>query len=497
MFRSLRKVTKSLERSFETAFSTPSDSLNAFTNTIISFGSISVRLGQVIAEGGFSFIHVATPLSSSDATLRYAVKRLACRDAETMRQAEHEVNFLKSLSPHPNIVTFHGATFKDGYAFLLFDLIDGGTLPERLERPSRKPNRKADELLSIFADIVAGVAHLHAMQPPVALRDVKLENVLYDRLQGCYKLCDFGSVTTQVGRPSSRDEVLATEEDISQNCTTMYCAPELVDLYLGNFICEKVDVWALGCIWYGMLFGHLPFDGSSSLAISNGLHDVPNSPEYPPSFVQILRACLTVVPIDRPDSFAVLSAIRRLQNRSLETEYQNAADRLRPIRNIDFGRPPSSVEIELTAEGVPTSLVALTDKIAIESEPLPDRESIRVPKVQQTLESDWADFTSAFGGQPTSDKTKTSNNIEPFPTFSSTRQTKHQPSTQNSPSPMLSSCTPLTQLSKSALSPSTKSESLIDFSDMECGSSKSHIETLKSTNETDLIDFFTSTNTGR
>lgn len=494
MFRSFRKVTRSLERSFEAAFSAPSDLLTAFTNTTISFGSIKVRLGNVIAEGGFSFIHVATPLSSSDATRRYAVKRLVCRDAETKRLAAHEINFLNSLSPHPNIVTFHGATYLDDHAFLLFDLIDGGTLPERLTRKSRNPNREPNELLSIFADIVAAVAHLHSMQPPVALRDVKLENVLYDRLVGCYKLCDFGSVTTHVGRPSSREEVLAAEEDISQNCTTMYCAPELVDLYLGNFICEKVDVWALGCVWYGMLFGHLPFDGSSSLAISNGLRDIPESPAYPPSFLQILRSCLTVDPTDRPDSFAVLTAIRHLQNRPLESEYSIAAGRLRAIRNIDYGRPPSPVEIEVTAEGVINSQVATNNKILIESGPSPSREFNRAPQSQHNSENDWADFTSAFGSQPALGTTQASNSIEPFSTVSFT---KHQPSTQNSPSPMLSSYTPHAHLSKSALSQPAKNEPLIDFSDMECSTSESHIQALKSAKETDLIDFFTSDSSGR
>lgn len=385
MFRSLKKAASSIERSFESAFSSAPTSHTAFTNTVITIDSITVRLGRVIAEGGFSFIHVATAEhQNSIAATRYAVKRLSCHDAHAQSQAEHEVAFLTALAPHPNIVRFHGAAFQNAHAFLLFDLIDGGTLPDRLERLSAQGLTDATRL-AIFADVLCAVAHLHSCDPPVAWRDAKLENVIYDRLTDSYKICDFGSVSTTIIRPKGRASVLAADDDVAENCTLMYRAPELVDLYSGHLICEKVDVWALGCIWHALLFDTLPFDGSSALAICNGLSQIPERPRYPVAFAQLLRACLVVDPADRPDAFAVLAAVRRLQDgQALDDHLLHAVRRVRHLRNADFGRPPVTVDIALTIEiGVKDVDQGL------------DQGAGEVAG-QGGVDGDWADFASAF-----------------------------------------------------------------------------------------------------
>lgn len=481
-------MASSLEKTFETAFSAPPPSHTAFHGTTLTIGLTKVRLGQVIAEGGFSFIHIATPLSSNDSTRRFAVKRLPCHDGETRRLAEQEVSFLQSLAPHPNIVAFHGATFREDHAFLLFDLIDGGTLPERLQRPTRAQRREPEDLLSIFSDIVNAVAHLHAMEPPVTLRDVKLENVLYDRLTSSYKLCDFGSVTTRVSRPTTRPEILATEEDISQNCTTMYCAPELADLYSGKFICEKTDVWALGCIWHALLYGQLPFDGSSSLAISNGLRQIPSTPAYPADFVQILHACLTVDPAERPDSFALLAAICRLQGRAMKAEYHIAAQRIRPIRNADFGRPPTSVEIQLTLEDLDVEQKAESDLTVTLAPYFAHQNSTPSTSTPQNQGDGWADFTSAFGDYPSSNKAPISN--QPA-VNSSSSATKKQVLPNEDLMQLFSQSALPTQPTKSVPSrPNASEKPLIDFTDMNEGTTKPSVQNSNSVEENDILDFF-------
>jgi serine/threonine protein kinase len=44
---------------------------------------------------------------------------------------------------------------------------------------------------------IRGIQVLHSMKPPVAHRDLKIENVLMGN-DGNYKLIDFGSCTTEV-----------------------------------------------------------------------------------------------------------------------------------------------------------------------------------------------------------------------------------------------------------------------------------------------------------
>lgn len=82
---------------------------------------------------------------------------------------------------------------------------------------------------------------LHTRDPPVAHRDLKLENVLVARDQ-VYKLCDFGSTSLHRG-PVRRDELGAMEADLQRFTTAAYRAPEQVDMFSGNDMDERVDIW--------------------------------------------------------------------------------------------------------------------------------------------------------------------------------------------------------------------------------------------------------------
>lgn len=68
-------------------------------------------------------------------------------------------------------------------------------------------------------------------EPPVAHRDLKIENVLV-AADGSLRLCDFGSATTRVQAYTTREEICREEEIIQKFSTAMYRAPEMADLYL-------------------------------------------------------------------------------------------------------------------------------------------------------------------------------------------------------------------------------------------------------------------------
>lgn len=98
-------------------------------------------------------------------------------------------------------------------------------------------------MLRIFSDICEAVGQLHVKDPPISHRDLKLENLLLHPESGSYKLCDFGSCRAGPLRVSSKAEMLAAEEEIQKFTTPAYRAPEMVDLYSGSPINEKVDIW--------------------------------------------------------------------------------------------------------------------------------------------------------------------------------------------------------------------------------------------------------------
>ena len=83
----------------------------------------------------------------------------------------------------------------------------------------------------------------------------------------------------------SAGERAAEEERISKYSTSIYRAPEMVDLFQRRTISEKVDIWALGCILYSMAFNVHPFQEGGNLAIVNCTCSAPALPAHDFAFV--------------------------------------------------------------------------------------------------------------------------------------------------------------------------------------------------------------------
>lgn len=81
------------------------------------------------------------------------------------------------------------------YAVLVMECCEGGTLFDLLHR-YRDKRLSEEQVLFVLRHLVEGVRHLHSQVPPVAHRDIKVENILLH--EKVFKLCDFGSASTDV-----------------------------------------------------------------------------------------------------------------------------------------------------------------------------------------------------------------------------------------------------------------------------------------------------------
>jgi serine/threonine protein kinase len=455
MFRSLRDLRDSIDAAFSPG---PHDS---YVGRIIPIpGMPPLRLGAVFAEGGFSFVHRADPQSSSSyACAPLAVKRMCIADGESQDIARSEAAFCAALPPHPNVVRYCGSLFTASDAFLAFEMVDGGTLPDIIDR--RTAPLSPDEALAIFADAVAAVVHLHAQPEPISCRDVKLENLLYDRISRCYKLCDLGSCTAKAVRysQSRHRELLEAEDAIKAQSSAAYRAPELCDLYAGHFVCEVSDVWSLGCVWYAILYKTLPFgDGQSSLAALQGIKSVPGSPPWPESFTKLALAMLTVDPAKRPDSFTILEVVCRLQGREMDADIREIGARLRERRRRDFvgeGAPivPAASGLPLWRLAAPASAPPRLAPVA-SAEPnfvdvfkgraINPSKVVPAPVAQSLVafkdgaagdnggDDDWADFDSGFNSSPaTADRSVQASLQTPPPPLQSQRGSSRNGTREN------------------------------------------------------------------
>lgn len=79
-------------------------------------------------------------------------------------------------------------------ALMVLELCEGGTLFDLLKRYNE--NRLNErQVLVVLRQVVAAIKYLHSQNPPIQHRDLKVENILLH--QKVFKLCDFGSASTE------------------------------------------------------------------------------------------------------------------------------------------------------------------------------------------------------------------------------------------------------------------------------------------------------------
>ena len=123
-------------------------------------------LTSLIAEGGFAYVYKARDVASGE---RFAVKKVITQDRAAVQIAETELNFLRTLPPHPNIIRLGGGCKQPsptgaGFEYLFaLELCSGGALTKHVQPGARRLSEAA--VLRRFVDTCKGVAHMHAQRP--------------------------------------------------------------------------------------------------------------------------------------------------------------------------------------------------------------------------------------------------------------------------------------------------------------------------------------------
>ena len=254
---------------------------------------------QHLARGGMGDVYRATDTQLGRTV---AIKVLADRyaDDESVRERfKREALAAARLSGSPNIVTIFDVGELDGHPYIVMELLEGGTLEDRLKAGGAQDPadvlRWLDQAASALDSAhAAGVVH----------RDVKPGNLLLNS-RGEVSVADFG-IASAVGL----DSMTMTGTVLG---TAGYLSPEQAT---GERATPASDRYGLGVVAYELLTGERPFasDSATAEAAAHVHAPIPYPSQHgdvPPELDPVLRRALAKDPGERyPSSADFVAALR-------------------------------------------------------------------------------------------------------------------------------------------------------------------------------------------
>jgi len=271
----------------------------------------SYQLGALLGRGGMGEVYRATHrmLARPAAIKLIRPETIGGGEGEGAKVAEmrfrREAETAANLrSPHTVELYDFGLT-ADGTLYFVMELLEGMDLESLVRTKGPLP---AARVIHVLRQVCESLQEAHASG--LVHRDIKPANIHIGRLgleQDFVKVLDFGLVKSVID--TSPERSLATAEGLTPG-TPAYLPPEAA---LGETVDGRGDLYALGCVAYYLLTGHLVFESTNPMQmIARHVRDQPVPPSLrtelplPPELERLVLACLAKDPADRPQSAADL-----------------------------------------------------------------------------------------------------------------------------------------------------------------------------------------------
>ncbi len=222
---------------------------------MVKIGTIfaGYRIEGVLGRGGMGVVYLA---EQPELGRRVAIKVIApalASDPDYLERFKRESRLAAAIE-HPNAIPIYEAGVADeDMPYLVMRYVEGEDLSSLLRREGRLDRRRA---AAIVDQIAGALDEAHARG--LVHRDVKPANVIVESRRGTEHayLTDFG-LTREVdesGGPTATGRWVGTID---------YASPEQIK---GKPVDARCDVYALGCLLYTTLTGHLPFEREEDVA---------------------------------------------------------------------------------------------------------------------------------------------------------------------------------------------------------------------------------------
>ena len=208
----------------------------------------SYRLMERIGRGGMATVYRAYHPALDRYVAIKVLPEFFAEDPTYSERFRHEARSVARLK-HPNILEVFDFGTNDGVAYIVMELVEGGTMADLLGAPMA-----LEDVLALLQPLGAALDYAHSMG--ILHRDVKPSNILLRR-EGTPVLADFGlaKMAGSLQKLTATGTVMGTPE---------YMSPEQAgDEQVG----PASDRYSLAVVAYEMFTGHVPFQSEVTAAV--------------------------------------------------------------------------------------------------------------------------------------------------------------------------------------------------------------------------------------
>jgi serine/threonine-protein kinase len=243
------------------------------------------KINGVLGKGAMGLVY-----DGLDPTLnrRVAIKTILTRGLDEATAKHYSMRFQREVRAvarinHPNIVQVYDFGQEGELAYIVMEYIEGKELKDAFDR---KELFDLGTTFRLMGELLAALEFAH--EAGVIHRDIKPANIMVDA-KGHAKLADFGVARVedpeaQAGESTRAGAVIGTPS---------YMSPEQIQ---GQPIDRRSDVFSAGILFYQMLTGKKPFEGTGWALARKIVQDDPvpatQLVQVPPDIDRVLGCAL-------------------------------------------------------------------------------------------------------------------------------------------------------------------------------------------------------------
>lgn len=213
------------------------------------------ELGHMLGKGRFGSVYMAQEKSTKYTVALKVLSKKELLKTCVASQLRREIEIQSELT-HANILRLFGFFYDETRIYLILEYAPNGEMFKHMEKCGGRFSEP--EAAHFVYDLASALRHCHSKG--VMHRDLKPENVLLDENKRV-KIADFGWSVHSVS--SDRRQTM---------CGTLdFLSPEMCEREAYD---KGIDIWAVGCLLYEMLYGKPPFEEGTKEQTMNRIKEV-------------------------------------------------------------------------------------------------------------------------------------------------------------------------------------------------------------------------------